>query len=205
MKTDIALQADILDELKFEPSVNAAHIGVTVKGGIVTLSGHVASFGEKSAAEKVAKRVYGVKAVADELDVKLPGESKRSDEDVAEACINALKFNTQVPKDAVKVIVDRGWVTLEGHVEWQYQKNVAQNAIRCLIGVIGVINRIEVKPNVLPHEVRCKIEAAFKRTPSSMPAASRSTPRMETWFCTAASARGPSTMRRNGRRGERRG
>src|SRR5437762_10013246 len=140
--TDIDLQRDVLDELKWEPSVNAAHIGVSVKNGVVTLTGHVSSFAEKYAAEKAAKRVYGVAAVANELDVKLPGSSQRTDEDIAAACVNALKANISVPRDKIKVIVNKGWVTLEGEVEWQYEKNTAENSVRYLTGVVGVSNLI---------------------------------------------------------------
>ena len=160
---DTELQRDILDELKWEPSVNANDIGVSVKDGIVTLSGHVPSYGEKYAAEKAAKRVYGVKAVANELDVKLPGSSKRTDEDIAKACVNALESSISVPRDRVKVVVNQGWVTLEGEVEWQYQKNAADRAVRYLTGVIGVTNQITVKPRVSPTELKAKIEDAFKR------------------------------------------
>ena len=163
MKTDYELQRDVLDELKWEPSVNANDIGVSVKDGIVTLSGHVPSYGEKYAAEKAAKRVYGVKAVANELDVKLPGSSKRTDEDIAKACVNALESSISVPRDRVKVVVNQGWVTLEGEVEWQYQKNAAERAVRYLTGVIGVTNQITVKPRVSPTELKAKIEDAFKR------------------------------------------
>ena len=163
MKTDYELQRDVLDELKWEPSVNANDIGVSVKDGIVTLSGHVPSYGEKYAAEKAAKRVYGVKAVANELDVKLPGSSKRTDEDIAKACVNALESSISVPRDRVKVVVNQGWVTLEGEVEWQYQKNAADRAVRYLTGVIGVTNQITVKPRVSPTELKAKIEDAFKR------------------------------------------
>src|ERR1700704_3174059 len=122
MKTDIELQRDVLEELKWEPSVTAAHIGVSVKDGIVTLTGHVPSYAEKYAAEKAAKRVHGVKAVANELDVKLPGSSQRTDEDIAAAAVRALKANVSVPADKIKVIVNKGWVTLEGEAEWNYQR-----------------------------------------------------------------------------------
>ena len=135
---DMDLQKDVMDELRWEPSVNAAHIGVTVKDGVVTLTGHVPSYSEKYAAEKAAKRVHGVKAVANELDVKLPGSSQRTDEDIALACVNALKANVLVPRDKIKVTVNRGWVTLEGEVEWQYQKGAAESAVRYLTGVVGV-------------------------------------------------------------------
>lgn len=164
MKSDKDLQHDVLDELKWEPSVNAAHIGVTAREGVVTLTGHVPFYAEKYAAEKSAKRVYGVKAVADELEVKLPGSSKRTDEDIAEACVGALKSNYSVPEDKVKVVVNNGRITLDGEVEWQYQKNAAMNAVRYLTGVTGVSNQITVKPHVSPGDVKNKIEAAFKRS-----------------------------------------
>src|ERR1700759_51624 len=128
--SDTELQSDVLDELKWEPSVDAAHIGVSVKNGVVTLSGHVSSYAEKYAAERAAKRVYGVKAVANELDVKLPGSSRRTDEDIAAAAVGALRSNLAVPADKIKVTVSSGWVTLEGEVEWQYQKMAAENAVR---------------------------------------------------------------------------
>ena len=163
MKNDVSLQEDVLEELKWEPSVNAAHIGVSVKDGIVTLAGHVPSFVEKYAAERAAKRVYGVKAVADELDVKLPSSNRRSDEDIAVSCVAALKYNPSVPDENIRVIVRNNWVTLEGEVEWQYQKDAAANCIRDQSGVTGVSNAIFVKPKVSPRDVRNQIEAAFKR------------------------------------------
>ncbi|MDB5307984.1 MAG: osmY [Gemmataceae bacterium] len=162
--SDIDLQRAVLDELRWEPSVNAAHIGVSVKDGVVTLTGHVPSYGEKVAAEKAAKRVHGVRAVADELDVKLPGSSRRTDEDIAIAAATALKSNSSVPADKIKVAVSGGWVTIEGEVEWQYQKNAADYAVRYLPGVTGVLNRIVVKPRVSPTELKAKIEDALKRS-----------------------------------------
>ena len=135
--TDSELQQTVLDELKWEPSVNAAHIGVSVKDGVVTLTGHVPSYAEKYAAEKAAKRVYGVKAVANELDVKLPGSSQRTDEDIAVACVNALKTNYLGAQDKIKITVNKGWVTLEGEVEWQFQKTPPKRAVRYLSGVHG--------------------------------------------------------------------
>jgi osmotically-inducible protein OsmY len=164
MKTDSELKREVLDELKWEPSVNEAHIGVSVKEGVVTLSGHVPSYAEKYAAERAAKRVYGVRAVANELDVKLPTSSQRTDEDIAIACVNALKANVSVPSDRIKITVSKGWVTLEGEVEWQYQKNAAENTVRYLTGVAGVTNLITVKPRVSPTELKAKIEDAFKRS-----------------------------------------
>jgi osmotically-inducible protein OsmY len=146
MKTDSELQRDVLDELKWEPSVNAAHIGVAVKDGIVTLTGHVASYAQKYAAERAAKRVFGVRAVANELDVKLPGSSRRTDEDIAAAAVSALKSNLSIPSDQIKVVVSDGVVKLEGEMEWQFQKDAAARAVRYLPGVIGVTNLITVKP-----------------------------------------------------------
>jgi osmotically-inducible protein OsmY len=162
--SDIDLQQDVLDELKWEPSVNAAQIGVSAKDGVVTLTGYVSSYAEKYAAEKAAKRLHGVRAIANEIDVKLPGSSQRTDQDIALACVNALKSNISVPADKIKVTVNRGWVTLEGEVEWQYQKNYAESSVRYLPGVTGVSNFITVKPRVSPAELQSKIENAFKRS-----------------------------------------
>jgi osmotically-inducible protein OsmY len=164
MKTDSELQRDVLDELKWEPSVNAAHIGVAVKEGIVTLTGHVASYAQKYAAERAAKRVFAVRAVANELDVKLPGSSRRTDEDIAAAAVSALKSNLSIPSDQIKVVVSDGVVKLEGEMEWQFQKDAAARAVRYLQGVIGVTNLITVKPRVAPSEIKAKIEDALKRS-----------------------------------------
>lgn len=162
-QTDKKLQRAVLDELEWEPSVNAAHVGVSVNNGIVTLTGHVPSYAEKYAAERAAKRVYGVAAVADELDVKLPGSSLRHDQDLAAACLSALKTNIAVPDEKIKVTVNAGWVQLEGEVEWQYQRVAAEKSVRYLTGVIGVRNDIVVKPHIKPLELKGKIEQAFRR------------------------------------------
>jgi osmotically-inducible protein OsmY len=164
MKTDMELKKDVEAELDFEPSVNAAHIGVAANDGVVTLSGHVPSYAEKFAAERATKRVYGVKAVAEELDVKMPGSAKRTDEEIATACVNALKTDYAVPDDKVKVVVSDGWVTLEGALDWQYQKDAAGRAVYYLTGVKGMSNNITVKPRVSPADVKAKIEAAIKRS-----------------------------------------
>jgi osmotically-inducible protein OsmY len=164
MKADMELKKDVEDELDWVPQVNAAHIGVSVKDGVVTLSGHVPSFAEKYAAERTAKRVYGVKAVADELDVKLPGSAVRSDEDVATACVRVLKEDALVPDEKVKVVINSGWVTLEGQVDWQYQKDAAGRAVRYLTGVKGLSNNITVKPRVSTTDIKAKIESALKRS-----------------------------------------
>lgn len=162
--TDIELQKDVLRELQWEPSVDAAHVGVTVKKGVVTLTGHVNSYVEKYAAENAAKRVYGVKAVANELDVVLPGDSVRTDEDVAQSVVSALKANSLVPDEKITPIVSNGWVTLEGKVEWQLEKKAAEEAVRYLTGVKGVTNLIKVNPKVSPDEIKSKIEDAIKRS-----------------------------------------
>jgi osmotically-inducible protein OsmY len=164
MKTDIELQRDVLQELEWEPSVNAAHVGVSVKDGVVTLIGHVPSYAEKYGAELAARRVYGVKAVANELDVRLPGGSQRSDEDIATATVKALESNLLVPADRIRVMMRDGWVMLEGEVEWQYQREAAERSVRYLTGVIGVSNLITIKPQVTPLEVKRKIEEALKRS-----------------------------------------
>jgi osmotically-inducible protein OsmY len=164
MKTDSELQRDVLDELKWEPSINAARIGVSVKDGIVTLSGHVDSYWERFMAERAAKRVRGVKAIVNELEVVLPGISRRSDEDIAAVVVKALQSHVGVPEDKIKVAVSQGWVKLEGEVEWGYQKDDAERAVRSLSGVTGVSNLITVKPRVAPTELKAKIEEAFRRS-----------------------------------------
>jgi osmotically-inducible protein OsmY len=164
MKTESELKRDVESELKWEPSVTEAHIGVSVNDSVVTLSGHVPSYSEKFAAETAAKRVYGVRAVANELAVNLPGTAQRSDQEIAQACLSTFKANYSVPDEKIKVVVRGGLVTLEGEVDWQYQKDAAGNAARHLAGVIGVSNNITIKPHVLPGDVKDKIEAAFRRS-----------------------------------------
>lgn len=162
--TDSELQQDVLRQLQWEPSINAAHIGVSVKNGVVTLSGHVESYAEKYAAENGAKRVLGVRAVANELDVKLADSSKRTDEDIALDAVGALKRHSLVPDDKIKATVNDGWITVEGEVGWQFEKEAAENAVRYLTGVKGVINAISVKPRVTPNDIKFKIEQAIKRS-----------------------------------------
>jgi len=162
--TDSELQRDVLEELKWEPSVNAAHIGVSVKDGVVSLTGHVSSYAEKYAAEKAAKRVYGVKAVANDVEVKLPGDKQLTDEDVARACVSALEANISVPRNKVKVTGQQGLGDARRRVEWQYQKDAAERSVRFLAGVKGVSNLIAVKPRLSPTEVKARIESAFKRS-----------------------------------------
>jgi len=164
MKTDSQLQRDVMKELEWEPRIDAAHIGVAAKDGVVTLSGSVPSYGEKHEAVRAAKRVYGVKAVVDEIEVKLPSSSERTDTDIAEAAVRALKNNLSVPDEKIKVTVREGWITLEGEVEWQHQKTAAESSVRYLVGVKGVSNLIMVKPRVSPTDVQMKIEEALKRS-----------------------------------------
>ena len=162
--TDLELKRNVESELDWEPSVNAAEIGVAVKDGIVTLTGHVQSYWQKIAAERAATRVSGVKAVANELEIRLPASSERTDEDIARAAVNALAWSVSVPADRIKVKVSKGWITLEGTVEWKYQKAAAEKAVRDLTGVKGVVNLVEVKPRASTVEVKAAIEAALKRS-----------------------------------------
>jgi osmotically-inducible protein OsmY len=163
MKNDVDLQRDVFDELKWEPAVHSTDIGVIVKDGVVTLEGVVDSYPEKWAAERAAKRVSGVKALALELEVKLPGFGKQSDADIAEAAENALKWDVLVPQDRIKVTVEKGFLTLEGQVDWEFQRSAAKRAVQYLTGVKGVANEITVKPKVAPTDVKAQIEAALKR------------------------------------------
>jgi osmotically-inducible protein OsmY len=163
MKTDAELQQDVLNELKWEPTIKVAEIGVAVKDGVVTLSGYVDSYIKKLVAERAAARVFGVKAVAEAIQVRLPGSLKRSDEDIAGMVANALEWNILVPYDRVKVHVQDGLVTLSGEVDWGYQKFAAEEAVHHLKGVVWLSNQITVKPTVKPRDVKANIKSAFQR------------------------------------------
>lgn len=163
MKTDTQLQQDVMAELKWEPSVNAAQIGVEVKDGVVTLTGHANSFAEKWNAERAAQRVAGVKALAIEMDVTLPGSSKRNDADIARSAENVLQWTADLPKDGVKVMVENGWITLSGEVDWEYQRQAAMRAVRNLLGVTGVSDEIAIKAKLPLSAVKSDIEAALMR------------------------------------------
>jgi osmotically-inducible protein OsmY len=163
VKTDRQLQQDVLDELKWEPSVEASAIGVEVKDGIVTLAGHVDSYVQKVSAEHAAQRVFGVKGVVMEIDIALPGSSKLKDADLARNASHALEWNASVPDNAIKISVQDGWVTLAGEVNWAYQRWAAIRAVRDLIGVVGVNDHITIKPHVEPRDVKTKIQAALQR------------------------------------------
>jgi osmotically-inducible protein OsmY len=162
--SDLTIKQEVEAELQWEPSVNAAEIGVAVKDGIVTLTGRVPTYAEKMAAARAATRVAGVKAVANDIEVGLLTAERRSDEEIARSVANALTANTSVPPDRVKAQVSQGWVTLEGMVEWYYQKDAAERAVRYLRGVKGVTNNIIVKPAVSTAVVKEQIEAALKRS-----------------------------------------
>jgi osmotically-inducible protein OsmY len=163
-KSNTELQQDVLSELKYEPSVDASDIGVTAKDGIVSLTGNVKSYMEKWSATHAAERVAGVKAVTDELKVDLPAFHIRDDQDIARAAINALKWHVWVPSDRIKVKVDSGWVTLEGQVDFKFQRDAAEDAVRYLTGIKGVTNLVTIKkPAVVPSEVKDKIDSALER------------------------------------------
>jgi osmotically-inducible protein OsmY len=164
MKTDKQVQQDVIAELGWEPSVNAAHIGVEVSNGVVTLAGHVSSYTEKFNAERAAQRVAGVKALAVEMDVKFAGSTaKRTDADIAQSVESVLQWATYFPSDSIKVKVEGGWITLSGDVEWDYQRQTATDSVRHLAGVTGVSNLIAIKPSVSSTLVKSDIEAALKR------------------------------------------
>jgi osmotically-inducible protein OsmY len=152
----------VFDELQWDPSVNAAHIGVTAKDGVVTLSGDVSSYMEKWAAERAAGRVYGIKAVAEEIRVKYPFD-KLDDTDIGQKALQVLSWDMEVPANKVTVKVEDGWVTLTGALDWYFQRNAAEADVRKLNGVMGVINNIVIKPSVQASDVRAKLEAAFAR------------------------------------------
>jgi VCBS repeat-containing protein len=163
MRSDIQLQHDVQDELGWEPSVDAAQIGVTAQEGVVTLTGHVPGFAQKAAAESAAKRVHSVKAVANDIEVRLPGSSLRGDDEIAAAAVSSLWWDATVPNDRVRVTVRDGWINLEGEVDWHYQREAAERAVRSLTGVKRVTNRVTVKPKDTPGEVQHQIEDAFQR------------------------------------------
>jgi osmotically-inducible protein OsmY len=163
MKTDHQLQLDVMAELSWDPSINAADIGVEVKDGIVTLAGHVGSYAEKLDAERATMRVSGVKALAVEMDVKLIGSSSRNDVDIARSVDNVLQWTTYLPEKAVKIKVESGWVTLSGEVTWAFQRDAAISAVRYLMGVKGVNDQLVIKPKVSAPVVKADIEAALKR------------------------------------------
>jgi osmotically-inducible protein OsmY len=161
--TDSSLRQDIIDELDFEPSIDAADIGVAVENGIVTLTGHVPTYAQKITVEDVVRRVKGVKGIAQEIEVRPVGSNRTADDEIAKRAVNTLGWNTSVPSSAVQVKVQSGWVTLTGKVEWFYQKNAAAHAVRDLAGVVGVTNQIEIRQQASATDVKKRIEDALKR------------------------------------------
>jgi osmotically-inducible protein OsmY len=163
MKTDSVPQQDVIDELSYEPSVDASNIGVVANGGVITLTGTVSSYPGRYAAEHAAERVSGVKAVADETKVDLPSLHERSDQDIAAAALNALSWQVRVPVGAIQVRVDGGWVTLDGSVDYNFERQAAEDAVRHLTGVIAVNNLITLRAAVSASGMKKDIESAFGR------------------------------------------
>lgn len=163
MKSDSEIREDVIRELRWDPQITDPEaIGVAVKDGAVTLTGHTPTYSEKLAAARAAERVYGVKAVANDIKVKLSGEP-RDDSDIAQAIAHVLENNTRIPEGKVHARVQAGWVTLDGEVEWDYQRREVERMVRNVRGVVGITNIIVVKPRVSPGQIQAKIEEAFKR------------------------------------------
>ncbi|MEO5713566.1 MAG: BON domain-containing protein [Luteolibacter sp.] len=162
-KTDSDIKSDVLTELKYEPSVKTTDIGVLVKDGAVTLTGFTTTYGEKWAAVRATKRVSGVRAVADDIKVKLAGSHERTDGEIAASAADHLEWSTSVPDDKVDITVQNGWVTLTGKLEWWYQKNAAENSVMFLTGVKGVTNLITIASKAVASEIAASIEKAFER------------------------------------------
>jgi osmotically-inducible protein OsmY len=163
MKSDVQLKTDVTAELRWDAAVNATQIGVAVRDGIVTLAGQVDTYLQKHAAERAVRRVAGVRGIALDLEVKLAPGHERTDTDIAEASLNALRWHSLVPEDRVKVEVENGWVTLTGELDWGYQSASAEQCVRPLVGVRGVSNQIRLKQRVNPAELRSDLTAALTR------------------------------------------
>jgi osmotically-inducible protein OsmY len=164
MRSDSEIKRDVEDELRWDPDIVSDDIAVAVKSGVVTLTGFVRSYGQKLQAEADAKRVSGVVGVANDIEVRLPAIDQRPDPDIARDAVAALKAQLPYSSEAIKILVRSGWVTLEGHAEWNYQRDRAEQAVRRIKGVKGVTNSIQLKPSVTPSEIKRKIEDAFTRS-----------------------------------------
>ena len=164
MKSDKQLQHDVLAELEWEPSIEASQIGVAAADGVITLTGQVGTYLEKTKAEDVSKRVYGVRAVANDIAVKIGGQHARSDAEIATAALNSLKWDADVDDEKIKITVRDGWVTLEGQATWKYHSDAADRDVRVLTGVRGVTNKIALVSPVRIADVQKKIEDAFRRS-----------------------------------------
>jgi osmotically-inducible protein OsmY len=162
--SDSQLQQAVLTELSWEPSVSSAHIGVMAKAGVVTLTGHVQNFAEKHAAERAASRVKGVKAIAEEIEVRLPIDVVRGDEEIAAAALDRLAWDVSIPDDLIKVKVQKGWITLTGEVDWHYQKEAAADDVRRLLGVVGLSDQTTVRPSLNESNIRDSIILALSRS-----------------------------------------
>ncbi|MFT7250840.1 MAG: osmotically-inducible protein OsmY [Flavobacterium sp.] len=163
MKTDAEIKNDVLDELAWQPNIDETQIGVIVEDGVVTLSGVVNNYSKKLAAEKAAKNIEGVKAVALDVEVKYGVDLKKTDKEIAKAVVDAYEWNSSVPEDEITIKVENGWVFLTGEVQWEYQKNAAKKAIEGLVGVRGINNSITLKNSIMPKEVKSQIKRAFHR------------------------------------------
>lgn len=161
--SDLELRRMILDELEFQPNIDAAAIGVAIENGVVSLTGHVRTYAQKFAAERAVKSVKGVKAVAEEIKVVSNEDLDISDEAIAARCLDVIRWNSAIPDERLQIKVQDGWVTLEGEVDWQYQKEAAQSAVRKLAGVVGINNMLILKPKETPENIKERIEAAFAR------------------------------------------
>lgn len=161
--SDIALRQDIEDELAFEPALDSANIGVAVKNGVVTLTGHVPNFAQKHLAETAVKRVKGVRGIAEELTVDLGASNPYADEDIARRAVTSLDLNVLVPPGKIQVKVERGWVTLTGEVDWDYQRSVAATDLRKLRGVVGLTNAVTLRPRATPADIETRIRDALRR------------------------------------------
>lgn len=160
---DAKLQKRVLDELEFDPSINAAHIGVAVEDGVVSLSGDVGSYAEKFEVERAVRRVKSVTAVAEEIEVRYPGDKRTADDEIARRAVHILEWYGVLPKEAIRVTVQKGWLTLDGQVNWQYQKKAAEDAVHKLSGLVGITNNIAIAPSVAPLDVQKKIGDALLR------------------------------------------
>jgi osmotically-inducible protein OsmY len=164
MKSDYQIQQDVMEQLKWEPFLNAAEIGVAVKNGIVTLSGHVDSYSRKLVAENAAKKIEGVKAIAEDIQIGISPDQDKSDTEIAEAIVSALKWHTVVKEEKIKISVENGNVKMEGEVEWGFERNIAKIAIENIAGVRSVLNLVTVTTSILPVDIQQKINAAFHRS-----------------------------------------
>jgi osmotically-inducible protein OsmY len=163
MRSDDQIERDVKEELEWDPDLDATDIAVSVKNGVVTLTGFVRSYTDKYEAEAAAKRVAGVRAVANDIEVRMPSVDERPDPEIAREAVAAIKSQLPISSEQIKVVVKNGWVTLEGEVEWQYQRNTAETAVRRIRGVKGVTNYMQLKPRAEPSEIKRKIQEAFRR------------------------------------------